>query len=688
MRREKRAVPASSRRLGWSPAKRRGKWVLFAFALFAFAFGACTCGGSDEGIHSTRCDPNVSALARNFDPKIVDECTAENIDDNCSGEADENCQCDNGETRDCSPEPNAGTGACVWGNQMCEYNGIWGQCVGAGHQSQEICDGEDNDCDGATDGEDADLVYLTPTFTSSVSCWTGTSTAVFNEKSYCKMGVPMCIGGIETCTQQVFPLPYEECDTELIDEDCDGEVNEFTRQEFDSATGERVTCGPDSELGICQRGVQVCLGGDLLCRDDPDREGIQPVWPLGYELCNRGVDDDCDGVADENVEPQECGYMACQGFKECVNHEWNACSAPVPVPEICFDQVDNDCDGQTDEDCLCRDGDFQPCFDQVQNSPNNTDCGRGIQFCQPDGTWGDCGYFDTIPELCNLGHDDDCDIATDDTDATPLVCGFDEGECETGLQYCLADGTWENECHGAVWPAIETCGHGDEDCDRVVDNGIVRRNAVAMLFGVDWSVSMCPYLMSYSIAYSTFIGSFAGSPHVCMVVAVPGPGNVAYTPLTSGFVSPEECAAVLANVGCDGGGNEWNLDYLLNASALMSSIPWPSDKFPYIFWLGDEHNQTTQGSLAADVMRVTADVAAQTTTCLLPGCQPPSCDPANGCTPGPPEVFAMEVATYEPSYAAILNNTTNVRDRFCDILLNDPIAYEECLNAWFRDVCF
>ncbi len=80
-------------------------------------------------------------------------------------------------------------------------------------------------------------------------------------------------------------------------------------------------------------------------------------FPGANERCN-GLDDDCDGDADEGVNrscyegPEEtAGAGACQlGTETCTDGEWSACEGQVlPEPaEIC-DSVDNDCDGRVDE---------------------------------------------------------------------------------------------------------------------------------------------------------------------------------------------------------------------------------------------------------------------------------------------------------------------------------------------------
>ncbi len=84
-------------------------------------------------------------------------------------------------------------------------------------------------------------------------------------------------------------------------------------------------------------------------------------------------------------------------------------------------------------------------------------CPRGSQLvgdlCKP------------IPELCdNVDQDRDGTI----DEGLTVVCGSDEGACETGVSTCRA-GEW-SDCEDGVEPVTELCGdEEDNDCDGEVD---------------------------------------------------------------------------------------------------------------------------------------------------------------------------------------------------------------------------
>lgn len=98
----------------------------------------------------------------------------------------------------------------------------------------------------------------------------------------------------------------------------------------------------------CGEGRQICEGGYWSeCR----------VEEAGDEICANGVDDDCDGETDEEDckceegQTRPCGTDVgqCQsGTQQCIEGRWGECEGAVePQQEIC-NGLDDDCDGEVD----------------------------------------------------------------------------------------------------------------------------------------------------------------------------------------------------------------------------------------------------------------------------------------------------------------------------------------------------
>ena len=107
----------------------------------------CDSNDADKckyGSYSCKTDGSGVRCAKETKTDIVEVCNGK--DDDCDGATDEGCACSAGQTRACGSD----VGACVVGTQTCAA-GTWSVCAGDVGPQDELCNGEDDDCDGQTD---------------------------------------------------------------------------------------------------------------------------------------------------------------------------------------------------------------------------------------------------------------------------------------------------------------------------------------------------------------------------------------------------------------------------------------------------------------------------------------------------------------------------------------------------------
>jgi hypothetical protein len=370
--------------------------------------------------------------------------TCDGVDNDCNGTVDDsnpggNVACSTGLQ-----------GVCSTGVTVCNNGNIG--CHQTTQPSAESCDGLDNDCNGTVDDNNPG---------GNVACSTGLP-------GICSTGTTACIAGALACNQDLQPAA-ELCDG--VDNNCDGNVD-------DGNPGGNIACNTGL-YGACAVGISSCNGGIILC--------AQTTFPAG-ETCN-GVDDNCDGQADEGLQLTYFLDADSDGFGT-PNASLKSCTSPGAgyslvagdcddanvnthpgASEVC-DGVDNDCNALIDDGSAGglatfykdADGDgygdpaqlVHACVMPAGYAPNGTDCDDTRASVHPGAA-----------EICD-GLDNDCNGSDDENNPggnLACVTGL-QGACSAGSTACLAGAI---VCAQTNMPAAEICNGADDNCDGSVD---------------------------------------------------------------------------------------------------------------------------------------------------------------------------------------------------------------------------
>jgi parallel beta-helix repeat protein len=359
--------------------------------------------------------------------------------------------------------------------------------------AEDVCNGVDDDCDGDMDEDheqldwyaDADADGYGDPDVSVTAC--AQPTGYLEDASDC-----------DDSDDAIHPEADELCNS--IDDDCDDAIDEDAT---DMATWYADTDADgygdlDTTTSACEQPSDHVA--DATDCDDSD----DSINPGASEVCN-GVDDDCDGIADDGLtystwyqDADGDGYgtsltttSACAqptGFvadaTDCDDSE----AAVNPGASEACNEADDDCDGDIDEGVTTT-------FYADTDADGYGDPGSSDEACAPSSGWiaddtdcddDDASAYPGADEICD-GVDNDCDGLTDDDDAIASGEGSTWFTDSDGDSYgdpmlptttlCVqptgttTDDTDCDDSDAGVNPgADEICDGVDNDCDGLIDD--------------------------------------------------------------------------------------------------------------------------------------------------------------------------------------------------------------------------
>ncbi len=398
-------------------------------------------------------------------------------------------------------------------------------CVGfvPPHPEVETCGNTiDDNCNGATDegGLNGAQVFVTVgEACDSVLPADGTDQCV-NDAYECQGNTMVCdvvVAAVETCdgednncvagVDEGFTFNGLGLDAPCDDDDngtCARGIVECNQAGTAAICNE--PAGVDLDTVACSAGVGVCrTTGKLRCDGTCDAPIVSTTGLV--ELCDNGLDDNCNGTVDTDfaaiaqigtrcdstVDSDICetGFWVCDTEDRtqvtCTDDDNNA-------TELC-NGIDDDCDGQTDEDWKPGNSIGFPGVlsglsqtvrflgESCDGSNDQDRCELGVVECSADFTTVYCHEDGLgLEEICDIPDvvggevDEDCDGQFNEGFSIDVICTTPGlGACAVpGVFACSEDDNTTSECvpnaGQQTGPITEVCDGIDNDCDGVIDD--------------------------------------------------------------------------------------------------------------------------------------------------------------------------------------------------------------------------
>ena len=354
----------------------------------------------------------------------------------------------------------------------------------------EICDGLDNDCDNQIDelGSVGEIRWYIDTDRDGYGGDEDASVTACDAPIYANFA--SAVGDCDDNDASAHNFAMERCD-DLVDNDCDGEINEADANTDPETMGVWYVDADGDGYGEPFRSATSCdrpVDDDTWVADGTDCDDADSDTHPGAAHLESGLDGLCtrdrdqDGFGDSSTGRPFVAGTDCDDSEASVYPRTaEDCDGPEELPCEPCDGVDTDCTGGVGIDEIDLDGDLW------------------VECSLEDGEWlgdaaiqggGDCApsnaaRFPGADEVCNDA-DDDCDSLVDEDEALDVETfsldqdgdGYSDGTtlvtaCSAPSGYVAFGPGIQTDCDdstASVSPeAEERCNSIDDDCDGTID---------------------------------------------------------------------------------------------------------------------------------------------------------------------------------------------------------------------------